>query len=118
MRRVRVLRLPLSDYDRMACEWGYVHNSEAGEDIRVFELTCDDSSQVARSAQSAEDFYVLDQHIALLMDYTDDGEFSGAEKTSAAGAFEELAGMYWLAAEPFEQWWAAHPEYHRNTVGR
>jgi hypothetical protein len=35
--RVRVLRTPLSDYDRYACEWGY--NVPAGEDTRVLDLT-------------------------------------------------------------------------------
>src|SRR5690348_18477122 len=40
--RVRVVRRPLTDYQRYQCAWGIPGNIKAGEDIRVLDVTHDD----------------------------------------------------------------------------
>lgn len=37
--RVHVLRAPLTDYERFEFEWGFVLNEQAGEHIRILDLT-------------------------------------------------------------------------------
>ncbi|MGH3910556.1 MAG: DUF6879 family protein [Pseudonocardiaceae bacterium] len=47
--------------------------------------------------------------------YDDDGHFLGAIVVDPAesGRYQAARDAAWDAAEPFEAWWARHPEYHR-----
>jgi hypothetical protein len=109
--RVRVLRTPLSDYDRYACEWGYAYNVPAGDDTRILDLT-------ERSGQTAavdHDFWLLDQECPVRMHYDGVGRFLGATvvEPDELGRYQAAREAAWRAAEPFGTWWDRHPEYHR-----
>ena len=111
-RRVHVLRSPLSGYLRYECEWGYLPNEAAGEDIRILDL-----AERTRPAglDIDHDFWLLDdQHVAR-MHYDQDGRFTGAEVLESAALPRYLAGRdaALAAAEPFSSYWRRHPEYHQ-----
>lgn len=109
--RVRVLRTPLSDYDRYACEWGYAYNVPAGDDTRILDL----SERELPAAVLDHDFWLVDDEYPVRMHYDDVGRFLGATVIDPAGVGEYQAARdaAWRAAEPFEGWWGRHPEYHR-----
>jgi hypothetical protein len=113
-RRVHVVKPPLGEYLRYECEWGYVYNAAAGEEIRIFDLGAADWP---RDLRETPDFFLIDDRYALLMDYDERGRFVGA----TVGTDQQLAScrrirdLVWQAATPFEEWWKAHPEYHRHN---
>lgn len=70
-RRVHAVTHPLPDYVRYECEWGYVPNTEAGEQIRIAELT--------PALASIGDFFVLDGEHVVRSRYDSDCRFAHAE---------------------------------------
>lgn len=114
-RRVNVLRAPLSDYQRYECEWGYTYLVEAGEDVRILDLTnAPEGSAVLREIG---DFFLADGAKAVRMIYNDDDEFVGAEIVDDADVkpYVQIAEASWTLSEPFMRWWAEHPEHHRSA---
>ncbi len=111
--RVRVLRTPLSEYDRYACEWGYAYNVPAGDDTRILDLT----THPVPSSWVDHDFWLIDDAYPVQMHYDEGGQFLGAEVVSptALGRYQAARDALWQAAEPFETWWQRHPEFHRAT---
>ena len=109
--RVRVLRAPLSDYDRYACEWGYAYNVPAGDDTRVLDL----AQRSMPAAVVDHDFWLVDHERTVRMHYDDAGRFLGATLVDAAdlSKYQEARDAAWSVAEPFTTWWDRHPEYHR-----
>lgn len=110
-RRVRIVREPLSDYDRFECEWCFTDNTAAGEDIRVL------AGDFARVPDSVGDFFVIDAKRVARLRYDADHRFTGAYEVGVADtpAYVAVAEMAWSAATPFPAWWAAHPQYHRGN---
>lgn len=107
--RVRLLRPPLSDYERYACEWGYAYNTAAGDECRILEAGPDDVYPIA-------DFWLVDGEQVALMHYDNEGHYLGAELlTDNVDAFTKGRDILWDRAEPFYSWWDRHPEYHRQT---
>ena len=109
--RVHVLTSPLSAYLRYECEWGYVPNAAAGEDIRILDL-----AEKPRPADLvSEDFWLMDNHTVILMHYRS-SRFAGAEVLSPAIAprYRAARDAAWHSAEPFEEYWSAHPQFHRG----
>lgn len=111
--RVRLVRTPLSDYDRYACEWGYAHNVPAGDDTRILDLT-----EHKETNWLDHDFWLIDDHDAVRMHYDTGGRFLGAEVVDPAeiGPYREARDAAWNNAEPFLSWWQRHPEYHRDVA--
>lgn len=107
--RVRVLRTPLGEYLRFECEWGYVLNSEAGEEIHVLDL----AERELPPEVVDHDFWLIDDKYPLRMHYSDAGEFVGAELVDNLERYQKARDAALTAAEPFEQWWARHPEEWR-----
>ncbi|HEU0087479.1 MAG TPA: hypothetical protein VFQ77_07490 [Pseudonocardiaceae bacterium] len=109
--RVRVLRTPLSAYDRYACEWGYAYNVPAGDDTRILDL----SERPLPAAVPDHDFWLVDQEHPVRLHYDNAGRFVGASVVDPAelGRYQAARHAAWSAAVPFEAWWAQHPEYHR-----
>ena len=103
---------PLTPYLRYECEWGYVANTSAGEDVLILDVT----GRAAPPYAVDHDFWLLDDEHVLKMIYDDEHRFVGAEHL----------GTHWLAmyrrardaavgaAEAFSSWWARHPEEHRG----
>jgi len=108
-RRVHAITHPLSDYVRYECEWGYVPNTAAGEQVRITELT----SALAQVG----DFFVLDGEHVVRSRYDSDCRFARAEviHPDSAASLVALAELLWNQATEFAVWWEAHPSYHRDT---
>lgn len=77
MARVHVVKEPLSDYLKFELTCAYPANVNAGEDVRILEI-----SQHPELAPPSRDFWLFDEHIATVMDYDQDGNFLGADATS------------------------------------
>jgi hypothetical protein len=111
--RVRLIRPPLSKYERYACEWGYAYNSAAGDDCRIL-----DTSEAAMPVDPPDhDFWMVDRERIARMNYDPDGRFLGADlaPTEDQEKYLAAADALWSAAEPFHSWWDRHPEYHRKA---
>lgn len=78
MARVHVVGEPLSDYLQFELTCGYPASAAAGEDIRILRL-----SQYPVLVYPRRDFWLFDDVVAAVMDYDDDGNFLGADTTSA-----------------------------------
>jgi hypothetical protein len=114
--RVHVVRSPLSAYLRYECEWGYAYTSQAGEEIRILDLT-----EVSASPNLLDqDFLLLNDERAVLMCYDPAGRFLGAEPQGpeVLDRFQRCRDTAWEAALDFETYWERHPEYWReNRLG-
>ncbi|MDN5918944.1 MAG: hypothetical protein L0I76_28250 [Pseudonocardia sp.] len=109
-RRVRLVRDPLTDYERYSCTWGYPDNVAAGEDVRILQVT-DES----RLDQLVGDFFVVDNEHVVLTYYDAAGRHAGAEVVDGreSAALIAVRDLAWGRAVPFTDWWNAHPEYSR-----
>lgn len=74
MSRVHSLPEVLTPYLRYEIDWGYAHNIEAGEDVRL--LTPDAPAEVR--ALATRDFWLFDDEV-VLMNYDGDGRLQGVE---------------------------------------
>ncbi len=100
----------MSDYVRYECEWGYVPNSAAGEQVRIAELT--------PALAQIGDFFVLDERHVVRSRYDETGRFVHAEvmdDSASAAPFLAIAELLWNQAMNFSTWWDAHRRYHRDT---
>jgi hypothetical protein len=114
-RNVHIVRTPLTPYLRYQFEWCYIPNTEAGQSIRVLDVT---EVPAAVAFLGVGDFAVAEgQHVARLR-YTPTGEYQGAAAigADAVPAYAALAGIAWELATPFATWWSERPEYHRNVT--
>lgn len=78
MSRVHVVDEPLSEYLKFELTCGYPASLAAGEDIRIFEL-----SKYPVLTYPRHDFWLFDNAVAVVMDYDNNGNFLGADMTSA-----------------------------------
>lgn len=117
-RRIRVVEPPLTDYVRYACEWGYTDNSDAGEQVRVLDMSA--APVGARVLVGIGDCYVLDDTHVVAMRYDRAGVFTGADPVGDpyAEVYRTAVRAAWSNAELFERWWARHPEHHRSAALR
>lgn len=74
LRRVRVIRPPLTDYQRRQFDWGYPDNLRAGEDIRVL-----DGAMADKLGLPDWDFWFFDDQLVHRMNYAEDGTYLGGE---------------------------------------
>ena len=110
--RVHVLRTPLTDYLRFECEWGYVFNSKAGEDILILDLAERDTP----AGLPDHDYWLVDDAYAIRMHYDDNGRFTGAEPATEANLpmYQRARAAAVATAEPFATWWQRHTEEWRE----
>lgn len=109
--RVHILRSPLSDYLRYECEWGYLPNSEAGEEIRILDL-----AEVPEPHGLVDhDFWLLDDEHCAVMIYEDAGAFVGAHIVSNVPRYKQARRAAWAAAVPFADYWRDHPQFWRKV---
>lgn len=74
MQRVRVVRPPLTDYQRRQFDWGYPGNLQAGEDTRVL-----DGARADELGLPGWDFWFFDDEVVLRLNYEADGAYVGRE---------------------------------------
>lgn len=113
-RRVHTVTLPLSDYLRFECEWSYALNPY--EDIRILELSAQRPDLQRLVDAAGGDFYLVDEEHVIHMHYTAQNQPHGAVADSSPAVVAEyrhIAQALWSEAQPFKQWWAAHPQFHR-----
>ena len=103
VRRVRVVRRPLTDYIRYEFAWGFVYNVEAGEDIRVLDLTEQPGPELPD-----HDFWLFDDATVVKLLYRPDGTQIGREllKDPDLDAYLSWRDAAWQAAVPFRDYWA------------
>lgn len=112
-RWVHVVRSPLSDYLRYSIEWGYLPNTRAGAQVKILDLT----EHPRPDDLVDEDFWLFDDGTVLRMAYDSGGRFLGAEPVpDQDGRYCRALEAAWLAAEPVSDYWAAHPQYHRQAA--
>jgi len=111
-RNLHVVRTPLMPYLSYQFEWGYVDNVQAGQVIRVLDVN---DHPAAEGLFATADFWVIKDREVVRQPYDDEGRILDrlGVSSSAAPAYIVLAEMAWAMATPFEDWWAAHPEYYR-----
>ncbi len=110
--RVRLLHDPLHDYERYECEWGYVPNVAAGEDVRVLRI----GEHPLPAELVGHDYWLLDDAHPVRMHYGPTGEFVGATvEDDLIDVYRIARDTAWTLAEPFTAWWARHPEHHRDA---
>lgn len=111
-RRVHVVRSPLTAYERYECEWGYAPNSQAGEDIRILDL----AEHPAPAGLVDHDFWLMDDQMVVVMHYDRAGQYLGASVAEGGqlDRYRRAVAAAWQAAQPFGDYWAAHPQYQRE----
>jgi hypothetical protein len=110
--RVRVMSEHPTDYERYESEWGYAINGRAGEDIRVWHL----AEHPLPADIVRRDFWMVGDDDVLVMHYDRAGRFEGGSVAPAQDIplYRHTRDVLWAGAEPFEQWWARHPELRRT----
>jgi hypothetical protein len=112
-RKVRVVRTPLSLYERWECEWSYPATERCGQRTFILDL--------AEAPEPLElpgyDWWMFDERVVLRMHYDDAGGFVGAERLDQAtvGAHVGYRDAALAVAVPFPAWWAAHPQDWRDN---
>ena len=103
VRRVRVVRRPLTDYIRYEFEWGFVYNVAAGEDIRVLVLTDAPGPELPD-----HDFWLFDESTVVKLLYRPDGTQIGRELVADPDLDTYLSwrDAAWQEAVPFRDYWA------------
>lgn len=116
--RVRIVARPVTEYTRYEAEWGYLPNTEAGEDVRILDLGQQDMP-AGIGAFGDSDWWLVtdragDRQVAV-MHYDADGTYLGADHRDSrhVSAFVGVRDKLWAAARPFRTWWDANPELHR-----
>jgi len=115
-RRVRLFTADMTDDERASCAFGYALNGRY-EDIRVLR-----AGEHPRLDVLDHDYWVIDtrDHVrhVLAMRYDPAGRFLGADVIPPAGhtPYARERKLGWAIAEPFNQWWAKHPDLHRRTA--
>lgn len=118
--RVRVVTHPITPYTRYECEWGYRPNTAAGETVRILDVGPTGTWPQRGEFGTRDWWLVTDRHKvnrAAMMRYDDAAQFVGAVEIDAPTLLRGLVDTrdrLWAEAEPFTEWWARHPELHRD----
>ncbi|MFF4986289.1 DUF6879 family protein [Streptosporangium saharense] len=104
--RVHVVTRPLSDYLRYEFSWWYRFNAEAGEDIRILDVTDRPDLDLP-----GYDFYLFDESRVVKMLYRSDGTQTGRELLEDADPTEYIRYRDTAVREsvPFAEYVADRP---------
>jgi hypothetical protein len=102
MRRVRVVERPLTDYTQYEFAWGFAYNVEAGEGIRILDVT----DRPAHGLPD-HDFWLFDESTVVRLLYRPDGTQIGRELVESPdlGAYLGWRDAAWADAVPFRDYW-------------
>ena len=98
--RVRTVRRPLNDYQRYQLAWGIPGNVEAGEDIRILDVTDADLGL------PVQDFWLFDGRIVVNLNFRPDGTLVNIEQVDEPDLARYLAWQRtaMAAAVSFNEW--------------
>jgi uncharacterized protein DUF6879 len=110
MQRVRIVQTPLTEYQRFQFSWGYVENSEAGEDIRILDH---EPAGLLR-----EDYWLFDDATVVRLDYDNEGRFLRPVVVKDAEPYRRCRDLALAAAVPFKEYRAAVPldDFYRERL--
>lgn len=103
-----------TDYLAFEFEWCYPDNVAAGAEVRILDLT---ENLLDPGLVGVDDFYLVDGHAAVVA-YNKTGEYLYSLPVTSPRRLQEAADNLWAQGVPFTDWWAAHPERHRNQARR
>ncbi|WP_406507077.1 DUF6879 family protein [Streptomyces sp. NBC_00212] len=99
--RVRVVRQPLTDYQRYQFAWGIPGNIRAGEDIRVLDVTRADYGLPL----SGQDWWMFDEADVVHLNFRPDGTQINREVFEGDPTpYREWKGIALEHAVPFEEY--------------
>ncbi|WP_406691384.1 hypothetical protein REH65_04380 [Saccharopolyspora sp. ID03-671] len=98
--RARVVRRPLSEYLRYQLDWGIPGNIEAGEDIRILDVTELDLDL------PDQDFWIFDDSIVVHLNFESDGTLINLERIEDPDLTQylELQERALAHAVPLSEW--------------
>jgi hypothetical protein len=112
MQRVRMVQTPLTEYQRFQFTWGYVENSDAGEDIAILDHQPPELLH--------EDYWLFDDALVVRLDYDDDGRFLRPVVVDDAEPYRRCRDVALASAVPFNAYRAQLgrplPEYLRERL--
>ncbi|MEV7284142.1 DUF6879 family protein [Streptomyces sp. NPDC093252] len=99
--RVRIVRRPLTDYQRYQFAWGIPGNLAAGEDIRILDVTRDDFGLPL----SGRDWWLFDNSRIAHLDFRPDGtQINRSAHTGDPEPYREWKRVALEHALPFEEY--------------
>ncbi|TJZ50366.1 hypothetical protein FCH28_24150 [Streptomyces piniterrae] len=99
--RVRVVRQPLTDYQRYQFAWGIPGNIAAGEDIRILDVTREDYGLPL----SGRDWWMFDETRIAHLNFRPDGTQINREAYEGSPVpYREWKGIALEHAVPFEEY--------------
>ncbi|WP_369235070.1 DUF6879 family protein [Streptomyces sp. R21] len=103
--RVRVVRRPLTDYQRYQFAWGIPGNIEAGEDIRILDIT-DETYGLPLTGQ---DWWMFDDASLVHLNFRPDGTQIDREMFEGdLGPYREWRRVTTLHSVPFAEYVEEH----------
>lgn len=98
--RVRTIRQPLTDYQRYQLAWGIPGNVEAGEDIRILDITGDSLDL------PAHDFWLFDESTVVILNFYPEGSLHSVEQLESPdlGYYLKARDTALAHAVPFHEW--------------
>jgi len=100
MQRVRVVRIPPTDYQRYGFAWSIPGNVAAGEDVRILNATNTELDL------PSFDFWLFDDQTAVRLNFRDDGTLASVELDDDPDLDEyyRWRNRALQAAMPFSEW--------------
>lgn len=104
--RVRVIRQPLTDYQRYQFAWGIPGNIEAGEDIRVLDVTREDCGLPL----TGQDWWMFDETQIVHLNFRPDGTQINRElvESPEIAQYKRWRDICLAHAVPFAQYLKEH----------
>jgi uncharacterized protein DUF6879 len=95
--RVHILDYPLSEYSRFELR-GYLENQVAGEEIHIA-----DRAEYSELEDMHEDFWLIDDEVAVCMVYDDEGHFLQPEPIDDVKPYLAIRDTALRCAEPLDE---------------
>jgi hypothetical protein len=93
MQRVRIVQMPLTDYQRYQFSWGYVANEQAGEELSILDHR--------PPGMLHEDFWLFDDELAIVLEYDEEGRFLRPTFAEDAEPYRACRDLVSVSAVPF-----------------
>lgn len=100
--RVRTVRRPLTDYQRLQFSWSIPGNVEAGENVHVLDLT------ELELDLPTQDFWIFDESLVVQLNFRPDGTLINREKQEDSTVDQYIAWRDTALKHsvPFSEWTA------------